>query len=198
MVHGEFAGVGMGANSILVALLPGRELLAARLTNRFGDQLELTVGATPYCGEPGISPPCPTLTGSDELPAGLRLDLRLDRPEIRRTETLEGELTIRYDGPDLFQMDPGQPIVAFVVQPQTRTIVSILSGALAGTGLGLNLRSGEQAPIKVIVGTSLCGGSVGSTLAPGDYGVRAGIGANEGPPQYLAPEVSLAVTNDEP
>jgi hypothetical protein len=60
--------------------------------------------------------------------------------------------------------------------------------------LALALHDGQTATIKVLVGTSLCGGSTGSALTPGTYGVRAGIGRNEGAADYLAPETQLTIT----
>jgi hypothetical protein len=64
-----------------------------------------------------------------------------------------------------------------------------------GTGIGLALHDGQQATINVVIGTSLCGGGNGSALPPGSYSVRAGIGANERSPEYLAPETALVVTD---
>jgi hypothetical protein len=194
MIQGSFQSVGTGANAIVVSLQPGREPLAAQLTDSFGDQVEITVGLTPYCGKPGISPPCPPLTGTDILPGGLHLSLRLDRSTIRRTDSLQGELTVRNDALTPFQMDPGQPLTALIVEAGTRNVVARYSGLVAGTGLALALHDGQTATIKVLVGTALCGSNTGSVLSPGVYGVRAGIGRNEGAAEYLAPETQLTIT----
>jgi hypothetical protein len=92
-------------------------------------------------------------------------------------------------------MDTGQPLVGIVVERGTHTVVADDAGNLAGTGYGPDLTAGQSMTIGVVIATTLCGGATGSALAPGTYGVRAGIGPNEGPPIYLAPEVPLTVTD---
>ena len=90
VLRGDQSGVGFGANSLFVMLGPGHEPVAATLTDRFGDEVEITVGGIPYCGRPGVSPPCPTLAGSDDLPPGLHLSLQLDKSTIGPSESLSG------------------------------------------------------------------------------------------------------------
>jgi hypothetical protein len=193
MIANNFSSVGNGANSISVDLLPGREPLASQLLARFGDIVEIEIGETTYCGGPAISRRCDELPGTDALPPGLSLSLRLERSSIRATEGLGGELTIRNDAANLFEMEPGQPLTAEIVSPGTRTVVGTYSGAIAGTGYGLKLSNGQSDTIRVIVGTSRCDGERGSALPPGRYAVRVGIGHNEGAPGYLAPEVPLTI-----
>lgn len=193
MIQGNFASAGTGANSIMVVLLPGREPLAARLIARFHDAVEITVGSTPYCGRPGVSPPCPTLAGSDSLPPGLHLALNLDRSAIAATDMVNGKLTVTNTSPAPFQMDPGQPVVGLLVKPGSRTVIGSYPFGTMGTGLGLRLQTGQSATIRVVVGTARCGGGTGSALPAGTYAVRAGIGPHEGPAQYLAPEAPLVI-----
>lgn len=193
MITENFHSVATFANAVHVDLLPGRERLAGMLLRRFGEVVEITVGGVAYCGRAGISPRCPDLPGSDALPPGLHLTLRLDRASIRSTDALAGELTVRNDAPTLFEMDPGQPLVASIVKSGTRTVVAHFTGSIVGTGLGLRLRQGEERTIRVIVGTSRCDGRRGSALSAGSYGVRAGIGPEEGLATLLAPEVFLMI-----
>lgn len=193
MVVDDFSSVGNGANSVMVDLLPGREALASRVLARFGDIVEIEIGGTAYCGAPATSPRCGDLSGTDALPAGLSLSLRLDRSSIQATEGLGGELVIRNDSPTLFVMEPGRPLTAEIVRPGTRIVVGTYTGAVGGTGYNLRLRNGQTDKIGVVVGTSRCDGEPGSALPPGRYAVRVGIGHNEGPPGYLAPEVPLTI-----
>ena len=193
MIVDNFSSVGNGASSVMVDLLPGREALASRVLARFGDIVEIEIGETVYCGGPGTSRRCDDVPGSDALPPGLSLNLRLDRSSIKATEGLGGELVIRNDSPTLFEMEPGQPLMAEIVLPGTRTVVGTYSGAIAGTGYNLTLRNGQSDKIDVIVGASRCDGEPGSALPPGRYAVRVGIGHNEGEPGYLAPEVPLTI-----
>jgi hypothetical protein len=193
MVEGNFLSVGNGANAVGVRLSPGREELAAQVLARFGDIVEIEVGETNYCGAPATSRRCDDVPGSDALPPGLSLTLRLKQASIRPTEDLSGELLIRNDSSTLFEMEPGKPLTANIVLPGTRTVVGTFSGGIAGTGYRVRLRNGETDRIGVIVGTTRCDGGVGSAIPPGQYAVRAGIGHNEGPPDYLAPEVPLTI-----
>jgi hypothetical protein len=193
---GVFYSTGLGANAIQVTLFPAHEDLAAQLLGRFGDAVEVTVGSTPYCGTPGISPACPALPRFDDVPPGLTLTLALAAPTASRAAGwISGKLTVHNDGPAPLTMDPGQPVIGYLVAPGTRDVVAEFSGSIAGTGFELNLAAGDQADIDVIIGTSLCGGGVGSALAPGTYGARAGIGPNEGPATCLAPEVPITITD---
>ncbi|MEO7555178.1 MAG: hypothetical protein ABIV94_01065 [Acidimicrobiales bacterium] len=194
MLGSSLLGVGQGPTALVVMLAPANEALAAALVDRFGDRVQITVGATNYCGEPGVSPPCPALEGSDDLPPGVSLELKLDKSSIRADERLNGVLTVRYDGSDsITGWDPGLPIVAMIVLPGSRTVAAVNTNALAGVGIA-GLQPGEQRDLPVVVGTARCGGYVGSGLPPGTYGVRAGIGPNEGSAEYLAPEVPLTIT----
>lgn len=193
MVADNFSAVGNGANAIGLELLTGREQLASQVLARFGDIVEIKVGETAYCGAPGTSRTCEVLPGTDALPPGLGLSLRLEASSIKATDRLSGELVIRNDSPTIFEMETGQPLVAAIVRPGTRTVVGTYSGAIAGTGYGLRLSNGQSDTIRVIVGTSRCDGERGSALPPGRYGVRVGIGHNEGPPGLLAPEVPLTI-----
>ncbi len=193
MITGNLEGVGEGARAVSVDLLPGREKLAGTLLQRFGDLVEVTVGGVAYCGRAGISPKCPDLVGTDALPPGLHLTLHLDRASIRATEALGGFITVRNDAPLVFEMDPGQPIVASIVKRGSRTVVSRHTAAIAGTGVLLRLQQGQERTIPVIVGTSRCDGQRGSALPARSYGVRAGIGPDEGSATLLAPEVPLKI-----
>jgi hypothetical protein len=194
MITGNFTSVGTTADAIEVDLLPGREDLAAQLTDQFHDAVRITVGGTPYCGGVGLSPECPALGRSDDLPTGLQLTLHIEDPHISaRAGSVNATLTIRQDGPTPLDIDPGDPVVGSIVATNSRTVVAKYVGGIAGVGRNLHLSGGEEATIRVIVGTSRCDGGPGSLLPPGNYGVRAGIGPDEGPPQYFAPEVAITI-----
>jgi hypothetical protein len=194
MVGGSIGFVGTRAHAIGVFLLPGREALAAALTARFKDAVQITVGNARYRCGPGQSRKCPDLSGSDRLPAGLHLTLTRVPSSMRATDEFKAELVVREDSTTPLRMDPGQPLVAMIVKPGTRTVVGRYDGQIAGTGLGLLLHDGQQVTIATIVAPWRCDGGVGSAVPPGRYGLRAGIGPNEGAAKYLAPEVPLTIT----
>jgi hypothetical protein len=195
MVEGNSSGVGTGQHAVVVNLFPGREALAAALEARFGSAVAIAVGLAPYhCGD-GNSRRCPSLQGSSTLPAGLHLTLKLGTSSMRAaTESMDANLVVREDSPTPLAMDPGQPLVAQIVTPGTRTVVGTYGGGIGGTGLGFDLHDGEQVKIGTIVGAWRCDGRPGSTVPPGRYGVRVGISRNERKVEYLAPEVPLTIT----
>jgi hypothetical protein len=194
ITKGNFAGVGIGEHTIIVMLFPGREALAAQIEARFGNAVTITVGSTPYhCGD-GNSTKCPPLQGNSNLPSGLHLTLKLGVATMHTTGSINAQLVVQEDSATPLAMDPGQPLVADIVRPGTRTVVASYGGGIAGTGLFLGLHDGQQKAIRTIVAAWRCDGHPGSTLPPGRYGVRVGISRNERTVEYLAPEVPLTIT----
>lgn len=194
LVGTNFTSLGGGDGNLDVELTPGQELLASQLERRYGDAVAITVGASPYCHGIGRSPRCyDQVPGADELPAGMHLRLRLNSHVIAGGEDLRGTLTIRQDGATPLRIDPGQPVVGYVVRRHTRQVVARFTGLIGGTGIPLDLHDGASRTIEVLIGTARCDGKRGSTLPPGRYGVRAGVARNEGRPDYLAPEQELTV-----
>jgi hypothetical protein len=193
---GRNGTVGTGARHIVVFLFAGRDQLAAMLERQYGNAVTITVGTAPYhCGV-GRSKKCPDLTGTDALPAGMHLTLRPDAASMSASKpSLNGKLIVREDSTTPLAMDPGQPIIAAIVKPGTRTVVGQYGGIVSGTGLGLNLKVGEEASIPTLIGAWRCDGEIGSTVPPGTYGLRAGIGPNEGKAEFLAPEIPFTVTS---
>ena len=147
-------------------------------------------------GETALTPRnCPALKRSSVLPKGVHLRLELSTTSIRAGEvgqSIDATLTIRNRGRKPFVLvNQGQPIVAAVVKAGTRKVVGSYDGAIAGTGVIINLSRGQRAEIPVVVGTARCDQRRGAALPPGTYGVRVGIGPV---PQYLAPEARLRIT----
>jgi hypothetical protein len=194
MIGNAFYGIGTGQRSIEADLFPGHEPLAEQLEDRFGDAVTVRVGTTRYCHGAGRSARCADLQGATVLPRGLHLRLTLDDDTLPATEASGAAvLHVRYDGPGTFAIDSGQPIVANVVRPGTRSVVGTFTGGIAGTGLSLRLAAGQERSIDVIVGISRCDGQLGSALSPGQYGVRAPLGPDGGRPAYLTGEVLLSI-----
>ena len=195
IVKGKVSSVGTGEHAVEVNLFPGREALAASLAARFGNAVAITVGLAPYhCGD-GKSRRCPPLQGSSNLPPGLHLALRLGTSSMRAaTTSMNATLVVRDDSPKSLTMDTGQPLVADIVIPGTRTVVGTYGGGIGGTGFGFTLHDGKQVKITTVVAAWRCDGHPGSTLSPGRYGVRVGISRNERTAEYLAPEVPLTIT----
>ena len=196
MVGNQFSVEGVGADAIELALLPGREVLAAQVYGRFGDAVEIKVGLTYYCGHAGQTPRCPSPADMTVLPPGLHLNLRLDASAAKNTDpVIRGSLTIGQDGAGVFDMETGQPLTALVVRPGTLEVVGVYGDVNVGTGFRVRLTQGEKTQVPVLVGLWKCDGSTGSAVLPGHYGVRVAVEPDEGlRPGYLSPELPLNIT----
>lgn len=194
LVRTDAWSVGDGANAIMLDLQPGREHLAARMRREFGDAVEISIAGVPYCGSPALSRKCPDLPTSTPTPAGLHLTLHLRDHAMRAQDTNNASLIMKNDAATPLGWDTGQPLIASVVKPGTRHVVGTYAGGILGTGFASNVHDGESVAIPVIVGAARCDGGRGSTLPPGPYGIRAGIGPHEGPPVIFAPEVRIRIT----
>jgi hypothetical protein len=128
------------------------------------------------------------------LPPGLHLTLNLGVSSMHATAFVNAQLVVREDSSTPLMMDPGQPLVAEVVRPGTRTVIGTYGGGIGGTGFGFSLHDGEQVKIGTVVGAWRWDGHPGSTLPPGRDGVRVGISRDERVVEYLAPEVPLTIT----
>ena len=195
-MNNDFLSVGTGASTVDVGLMAGREALAAHLAATYGSKVSITVGLTSYCGGSGRSPVCASLPPGDTVPPGLRLDLALEHPTIKSGDLGTATLFVREDGPGTFQMDTGQPLVAWVVRRGTRQVVGAYDGEIAGTGYGPLLEPGHADSIQVFFGTARCDGGLGSALPPGHYDVVVYMHP-EGPsggPFYYAPPVPFVVS----
>jgi hypothetical protein len=181
---------------VLIGLAPGDEQLAHQLLTQYGKNVTITVGLTTYNGTPGRSPRCGFLRPSAPLPDGLRLSLHLKHDSVRSGATFNATVVVSEQGPGSFRMDPGQPLVAVVVRPDSLRVVGVYSGLIAGTGYLVQLAPGKSGTIPTIGGTERCDGEIGSALPPGTYQVVVRV-APEGPhqtPAYLTPPVALRVT----
>ncbi len=194
-MNNQFLSVGIGASTVEVGLMPGREALAARIAHTFGPMVSITVGLTSYCGGPGRSPKCSSMPVGDPLPSGLSLKLALDKRTITTGDFGKGSLVVTEEGPGIFQMDTGQPLVAQVVRPGTRRVVGTFAAGIAGTGYGPKIGPGHVARIPVVFGTARCDGGPGSAMPPGRYDVVVYMhpeGPGVGPVLY-PPAVPLVV-----
>lgn len=196
-IMGQFLSLGIGASTVEVGLMAGREALAARVAKVFGPKVSITVGLTSYCGGPGRSPVCSSMPGGDPLPSGLSLRLVVDHRTIQTGDVGHATLVVSEGGPGTFQMDTGQPLVAWLVRPGTRKVVGAIDVGIGGTGYAPQVRRGREGRIPVVFGTARCDGGRGSASPPGRYDTVVFM-RKEGPgggPVYYAPSVPMVVTS---
>lgn len=189
MVHGHFVSSSTCSWGYLVVLTPGSEALAQQIRERFGNTVQVFIGAFPSVRTWNCWPPLP----STSTPPGLKLSLHLDAKSVQVGDNFRGSLTISYKGTGSFLMDTGQPLVVDVVRRGTLRVVGTYTGGISGTGYGERLTSGQSYRVDVLGGTSQCDGST-SAISAGEYQVIAQVMDETGKtPRYLAPPVSLTV-----
>jgi hypothetical protein len=187
-------GIGIGESTVELELAPGQEALAAQIRSRFDNEVSISVGLTNYCGMPGRSPVCSSMPTATPLPSGLDLSLTLARPTVRSGDFGKAALVVYNNGPGVFGMDTGEPLVAQLVRPGTRRVVGTLGIPTAGIGYGVPLNLGQSETIPVLFGTARCDGGIGSAMPPGLYAVLVYIHPEGGAgPFYYAPQVLLLV-----
>jgi len=190
----QLVGVGLGASTVDVELMPGQEALAFKLQAEYHNQVSITVGLTNYCGKPGRSPVCSSMPTATPVPSWLVLHLQLAHSSIRSGAIGSADLIVQNEGAGVFFMDTGQPLAAQIVQRGTRRVVGVLSVGIAGTGYGRRLSTGQSEKIPVIFGTARCDGGLGSATPPGRYDVVASMHPEVGSgPVYYPPAVPLHV-----
>jgi hypothetical protein len=120
----------------------------------------------------------------NELPAplpnvlpGIDLDLVLPSPTLASGDRVVAQLIVSNRTNDSITITTGQPLLAVVVLPGTRSVVGAYTGAVAGTGRRLRLGPGTADSVRVIV-VAWGGGTTGNRLEPvhedlppGTYGV---------------------------
>ena len=192
---GQYISLGLGASTVEVGLMAGREALAAQIAKMFGPKVSITVGLTSFCGGPGRSPVCSSMPVGDPLPSGLDLNLVVEHRTIKTGDVGNATLVVSNGGPGVFQMDTGQPLVAQLVRPGSRHVVGTFDIGIGGTGYGPRLEAGQVERIPVVFGTARCDGGIGSAMPTGHYDVVVYMHSEEGGgPVFYAPAVPVVVT----
>jgi hypothetical protein len=156
-----------------IQLAPWATAAAEELHQRFGDDIELTVGALPY--PPGRPPPHPPAPGP---PADLldphEIAAELDGPAVVRSgHTLRhGLLLGNRTGRELQIATNGQ-VTAAVVDPHTGKVVGALAGPQRLPLIIFRVPPGQTERVPLLIGTASCTPRLGYTIPPGDWGIQA-------------------------
>jgi hypothetical protein len=187
----------------LIQLQPWAVAAAAELHQRFGDQVELTVGALPY--PPGRAPRWPR--GPRAEPAPLldpdEAETELDGPAVVRSgHTLNHGLLVRdRSGAGLAIATNGQ-VTASVVDPATGEVVGGFAGFQTTSLVPFRVPPGGTERIPLVIGTASVTERLGYVVPPGDWGVRVTLTliADAEPPfnqrrvRRLTPVLPLTIT----
>jgi hypothetical protein len=180
-----------------IQLAPWATATAEELHQRFGDDIELTVGALPY--PPGRQPPHLPAPGP---PADLldphEIAAELDGPAVVRSgHTLRhGLLLGNRTGRELQIATNGQ-VTAVVVDPHTGEVVGELAGPQRLPLIIFRVPPGQTERVPLLIGTASCTPRLGYTIPPGDWGIQATLTLGPHPrdsPRRRTPVVPLTIT----
>ena len=155
-----------------IRLAPWAEAVAAELHGRFGDQVDLTVGALP--SPPGGTPRRPRPSG---VPAA-RLDpaeagAELDGPAVVRSgHTLRHGLLVRNYAGAVLAIATNGAVTASVVDPRTDEVVGGYAGFQTLPLVMFRVPPGGTERIPLLIGTASYTGRLGYAVPPGRWGVE--------------------------
>ncbi|MCU1391212.1 MAG: hypothetical protein JWL72_4550, partial [Ilumatobacteraceae bacterium] len=163
--------------------------------------IRVRVGALAYvpsgCGIPPAPLACPDIEGQDPASGGVGLALSLQTASIPQSGFGTATLTVTNVGTGPVHIDTNNPLLGALVYPGS-TRVAAFGRSAKGTGIVLDLASGQSGSIDVTFTADRSDGQAGSAIPPGTYGLRVALPTLVGPandaPTYLSPEVPVTVT----
>ena len=182
-----------------VGLAPWAEVPARRLHERFGDLVDLMVGALPY--PPGSAPRWPPPWPAGE-PAALldpaEADAELDGPAVVSSgHTLRhGLLLCNHTSAELAIATNGQ-VTAIVVDPRSGEVVGGYSGFQNRPLITFQVPAGETERIPLLIGTASFAERLGYAMPPGSWAIQATLeiaGHREERIRRRTPALPLTVT----
>jgi hypothetical protein len=173
----DLGGSNGGTPPYPIGLAPWAEAVAGELHGRFGDQVDLTVGALPF--PPGRAPRRPRPAGEPAGEPAVLLDparagTELDGPAVVRSgHTLRHGLLVRNRaGTELAIATNGQ-VTAVVVDPVTEEVVGGYSGFQILPLIVFRIPPGGTERIPLLIGTASFTDRLGYVVPPGSWGIQA-------------------------
>lgn len=180
-----------------IGLAPWAAATAGELHRRFGDDVQLRVGALPY---PPDAQPRPRPATAP--PAGLldprEVSAELDGPAVVRSgRTVRHSLLVRnLSGRDL-QIATNGGVTAAVVDPQTGEVVGGFAGWQTAPLVIFRVAAGATEPIPLLIGTASTTPRLGYVVPAGQWGIQATLTLGPHPrdsPRRRTPILPLTIT----
>lgn len=165
------SSIGICGDVAHVALQADQEHLASELAQRYGDAVDLVVGAFRYpsrrpAHQLAATRPPPEIVSIE----GLKLHLRLEEHTLAVGARGQAKLVVSNIGSrHLGPLSSEQPLLARVVDGAGETVGGLAPAWIAGTGLGIDLDPGKELAIAVPYGTASFREDLGYLLPPGRY-----------------------------
>jgi hypothetical protein len=180
-----------------ITLAPMAIAVADDLHTRFGDSVELTVGALPY--PPGRPSRWPLVTEPPaELLSPRQATVELDGPAVVRCgHTLRHGLLLRNHSSDHLKIPTNGHLTTAVVDPATGEVVGGFAGAQALPLITYRVLPGQTEPIPLLTGTASFTPRLGYAVPPGSWGIQATLTLGADPrdsPRRRTPVMPLTIT----
>jgi hypothetical protein len=180
-----------------ITLAPTAVAVAEDLHTRFGDSVELTVGALPY--PPGHPPRWPPITQPPaELLSPHQATVELDGPAaVRSGHTLRHGLLLHNHSGDHVKIPTNGHLTTAVVDPATGEVVGGFAGAQALPLITYRVTPGQTERIPLLTGTASFTPRLGYAVPPGSWGIQAMLTLGKDPrdvPQRRTPVLPLTIT----
>jgi hypothetical protein len=174
--------IGLGKAVIHVALQADQENVAGELAARYGNAVELQVGAFGFPGRRRTRPRPPAGPAPEEQAfEGLEVSVEVDQAVLEAGDDGRGRLVLRNNGTErIGPLPSGQPLVGSLLN-DSHEAVGGFCGWIAGTGLTVDLAPGRSASIKVIFGSASTREELGYVLPPGRYWLKVQMHLRHGP-----------------
>ncbi|MES2208889.1 MAG: hypothetical protein V4515_01725 [Chloroflexota bacterium] len=167
--------VGIGAETIDVALRADGLSVAEQIDATYGDIVTIRVGFLPYPNPESGGVDCSAILRTIITDSPLRATARLNTARVVSGADFQGTVTVTNAGPDSVVFESGDPMTALVYPRGSDEIVGAYEGGIAGVGTGATLVPGGTIDIGVLGGTASCDPSLGYALPPGRYDVRVTV-----------------------
>lgn len=177
-----YSSIGVRKAVLHVALRADQEKLASEFAARYGNAVELVVGAFGFPGRRRIHPQPPVAPApAEQTFDGLEVTVEVDQKVVEVGDDGRGRIVLRNNGQDrIGPLDTGEPKVGTLLNASHEAVGGFY-GAIAGVGRFIDLAPGASASIRFIYGTASRREEIGYVLPPGTYWLKVQMDFRRGP-----------------